>query len=52
MKELAVGVNLGEISEGDYVQHAQCLTSFVAKADTQGFRDKVLNSKGMYLLGL
>lgn len=52
MKELAVSINLGEISEGDYAQHAQCLTSFVAKASTQGFRGKVLNSKGMYLEGL
>ncbi|MBO5591565.1 MAG: RNA-directed DNA polymerase [Prevotella sp.] len=52
MKELAVSINLGEICGGDYAQHASCLTSFIAKADTYGFRNKVLNARGMYLHGL
>lgn len=52
MKELAVGLNLGELCENVYARHAECLTAFVAKADTHGFRDKVFNSKEMYLQGL
>ena len=52
MKELTVGVNLGEITEGNYADHAQCLTAFVLKASTKGFREDVLNTRGMYLQGL
>lgn len=52
MRELSVGINTGGIDEMDYACHAGCLTAFVAKANTKGFRSKVLNSKGMYLEGL
>lgn len=52
MQELCTGFNLGTISESDYADRAQCLTAFVLKADAQGFRKKVLNTKGMYFEGL
>ena len=52
MQMLSTAVNLGEISEDCYAGHAQCLTAFVLKANTQGFREKVLNTRGMYLQGL
>lgn len=52
MEELAVGINLSEISEREYVGHAVCLTSFVAKARTYGYRHTLFKKKGMYLQGL
>lgn len=49
MHELAKGLNAGVISDEEYVQRAQCMVSFINKADSSGYRCCLARTKkGIY----
>lgn len=53
MKRLAADLDAGRISQEEYTMRAQCLTSYVAKADTMGFRHHLEDTiEGIYPQGL
>lgn len=52
MSVLAAMASTGQIDEKEYACRATCLTAFVGKARTEGFRRQMAAKPGVYLQGL
>lgn len=52
MMQLSAQLGIGDMGEKEYASRAMCLTAFVTKAHTNGFRRSLACKQGMYLQGL